>query len=170
MRGELETKQNCDILTPTLMAITAFLSRSPGQLNWRPGDPALSGTRSSFQHLLSNWSGLQLLDRGSWGPPLLGAGSLYKHLISDWSDLQLIWSPTDLNFLSLGLYNNLTPTLLSASVIISYSTQLVHGQGYILIFLNRMHLLFTQVHFLFWTAWSGSICYNSSKSCLLLAL
>ena len=28
--------------------------------------------------------------------------------------------------------------------------QHVHGQGYILIFLDRMPLLFTQVHFLFW--------------------
>ncbi len=26
---ELETEQNCNILTPTLLAITAFLSRSP---------------------------------------------------------------------------------------------------------------------------------------------
>ena len=26
----------------------------------------------------------------------------------------------------------------------------VHGQGYILIFLDRMHLFFTRVHFLFW--------------------
>ena len=38
---ELETKQNCNILTPTLLAITTFLSRSPGLLNWRPGGPAL---------------------------------------------------------------------------------------------------------------------------------
>ena len=28
--------------------------------------------------------------------------------------------------------------------------QPVHGQGYILIFLDWMHLLFTLVHFLFW--------------------
>ena len=28
--------------------------------------------------------------------------------------------------------------------------QSVHGKGYILIFLDRMHLLFTLVHFLFW--------------------
>ena len=34
--------------------------------------------------------------------------------------------------------------------------QPVHGQGYILIFLDRMHLLFTQVHFLFWQfGWVG---------------
>ena len=66
-----------------------------------------------------------------------------------------IFSPTDLNsnwlnFLSPGLYNNLTPTLLPVSVTISHSIQPVHSQGYILIFLDWMHLLFTQVHFLFW--------------------
>ena len=37
---ELETEQNCNILTTTLLAITAFLSRSPGLLNKRPGGPA----------------------------------------------------------------------------------------------------------------------------------
>ena len=34
---ELETEQNCNILTPTLTAITMFLSRSPGLLNRGPG-------------------------------------------------------------------------------------------------------------------------------------
>ena len=43
MRGELETEQNCNILTPTLMAITAFLSCSPGLLNWGPGGLASLG-------------------------------------------------------------------------------------------------------------------------------
>ena len=36
---ELETEQNCNILTLTLLAITAFLSRSPGLLNREPGGP-----------------------------------------------------------------------------------------------------------------------------------
>ena len=40
---ELETEQNCNILTPTLLAITAFLSRSPGLLNRGPGGPASLG-------------------------------------------------------------------------------------------------------------------------------
>ena len=66
---------------------------------------------------------LQLLNRRSWGPPLLGAGSLYS-----------ILSPTNLNFLSPGLYNNLTHTLLPVSVTISYSIQPLDSQGYILIF------------------------------------
>ena len=56
---ELETKQNCNILTPTLLAISAFLSHSPGLLNWGPSP---SGTCSSIQHLLSNWSDPQLTD------------------------------------------------------------------------------------------------------------
>ena len=38
MRGELEAEQNCNILTPTLMAITVYLSCSPGLLNRGPGD------------------------------------------------------------------------------------------------------------------------------------
>ena len=62
VRGELETEQNCNILTPTLLAIAAFLFRLPGLLNWGPG------SHSS------------------------------------------IFSPTDLNFLSPELYNNLMPT------------------------------------------------------------
>ena len=43
MRGELEAEQNCNILTPTLMAITVFISRFPGLLNWEPGGPASLG-------------------------------------------------------------------------------------------------------------------------------
>ena len=54
VRDELETEQNCNILTPTLLAITAFLSRSPGLLKRGPGGPASAGTWFSFQHLLSN--------------------------------------------------------------------------------------------------------------------
>ena len=72
VRGELETKQNCNILTPsTLLAITAFLSRSPGLLNRGPGGSASAGTWFSFQHLLSNWSNF-LLHPGYiiiWRPP-----------------------------------------------------------------------------------------------------
>ena len=60
------------------------------------------------------------------------------HLISNW-----------LNFLCTELYNSSTLTFfLWASQIALI--QPVHDQGYILIFLDRMHLLFTQVHFLFW--------------------
>ena len=98
------------------MAITVFLSRSPGQLNQWPG-----------------------------GPAFLGAGFLYHTLsptclISNWLTSCLhpgyiiIWRPL---------------FILQASQIALI--QLVQGQGYnILIFLDRMHLLFTLVHFQFW--------------------
>ena len=42
-KRELDTEQNCNILTLTLMAITVFLSRSPGLLNRGPGEPAFLG-------------------------------------------------------------------------------------------------------------------------------
>ena len=86
---------------------------------------------------------------GAWGSSLLGSGFLYRilcptHLISNSSDLQL----ADLQ-LCTELYNSSTPTFfLWASQIALI--QPVHAQGYILIFLDRMHLLFTPVHFLFW--------------------
>ena len=82
---------------------------------------------------------------GAWGPSLSGYCSSIQHLISNWSDLQL------LDFLSSpGLYNRLKPTfILWASQIALI--QPVHGQGYnILIFLDRVYLLFTQEHILFW--------------------
>ena len=40
---ELETEQNCNILTPTPMAIIVFLSCSPELLNREPGGPASLG-------------------------------------------------------------------------------------------------------------------------------
>ena len=61
---ELKTEQNCNILTPTFMAITAFLSRSPGLLNRGPGGQPLWDMvvipATSLQ--------LQLLNRGTEGP------------------------------------------------------------------------------------------------------
>ena len=125
--------------TSTLLAITAFLSRSPGLLNRGPGGPASLGhvPQSSI------FSPTATAQSGAWGATLLGAGFLYRilspnHLISNW-----------LNFLCTELYNSSTPTFfLWASQIALI--QPVHGQGYILVFLDRMHLLFTQVHFLFW--------------------
>ena len=71
VRGKLETEQNCNILTPTLLAITAFLSRSPGLLNRGPLCWVLVFSTASY---------LQLLNRWPKGPPLLGAGLLYRIL------------------------------------------------------------------------------------------
>ena len=59
VRGSWRPNKDCNILTPpSLLAITAFLSCSPGLLNQGPGGPASARTWFSFQHLLSNWSEL----------------------------------------------------------------------------------------------------------------
>ena len=94
------------------------------------------------------------------GPTLLGAGFLYCIL----SPTRLILNR--LNFLCTELYNS------SSSTFFLWASQIpliqpVHGQGYILIFLNRMHLLFTQVHFLFWQPGrvGGQYTANGSKYC-----
>ena len=134
---ELETKQNCNLLTPTLLVITAFLSRSPGLLNRKPVGPASLGGGFLY-HILSptclipNWliGGLRAPSAGWW--------LSLPHLVFNW-----------LNFLCTELYNSSTPTFfLWASQITLI--QPIHGQGYTLLFLDWMHLLFTQVHFLFW--------------------
>ena len=49
---ELETEQNCNILTPILLTIIAFLSCSPMLLNRRPGGPASLGAGSLY-HIFS---------------------------------------------------------------------------------------------------------------------
>ena len=86
MRGELEAKQNCNILTPTLMAIAAFLSSSPGLLNRRHGGPASMrhGPHSSFF--------------APTGTAQLSAGSLYRILApTAWTSCRrcyiIIWHP-----------------------------------------------------------------------------
>ena len=104
VRGSCRLNRTAKYWPPTLLAIIALLSRSPGLLNRGPHSSIFSPTR-----LIPNW----------------------------------------LNFLCTELYNSLTSTFfLWASQIALI--QLVHSQGYILIFLDRMHLLFTKVHFLFW--------------------
>ena len=85
---------------------------------------------------------------GAWGPTLLDAGFLYRilsltHLISNSSDLQ--------HWISCALSYIMVPRPPSSCGCHNFALiQPVHGQGYdILIFLDRMHLLFTPVHFLF---------------------
>ena len=102
-KRELGTEQTCDILTPTLMAITAFLSRSPGLLNRGP----------LCVLVLSTTPFLRLTDFLS----------------------------------STGLYNNFDAHSSSCE---RHNFNPSHGQGYILIFLDWIRLLFTLVHFLFW--------------------
>ena len=78
---ELKTEQNCNICNPTLLAITAFLSRSPGLLKRGPGGlgPSLSECWFSLPHLISNSSDPQL-PIGGLRAPSAGAGSLYRIL------------------------------------------------------------------------------------------
>ena len=124
---ELETEQNCNILTPTLMAITVFLSCSPGLLNRRPG-----------------------------AQPLLGHVSHSN-----------IFSPTDLNFLSPGLYNNLTSTYSMRASLFRTQFNPINSQGrpWSPDIFDRMHLLFTQVHFFFWQL--GRLEVNMQQSQLI---
>ena len=97
---ELETEQNCNVLTPTLVAITSFLSRSLGLLNRGPGDSVSLG-HGPYSSIFSPTATAQ---SRAWGPPLLGAGSLYR-----------ILSPTDPNFLCIELYYCFTPTQFNLS-------------------------------------------------------
>ena len=85
------------------------------------------------------WSPTTTAQSGAWGLPLLGAGFLYSILSpTDWISCVLSYiivqhPPSSCGHHHLALI------------------QPVHGQGHnILIFLDRMHQLFTQVHFLFW--------------------
>ena len=97
---ELEPEQNCNILILTLMATTAFLSRSPGLLKLGAGGPASlgHGPNSSIFSPTAQ-SGVPMA-------PLLGAGSLYR-----------ILSPTDSNFLCTELYYCFTPTQFNLSTV-----------------------------------------------------
>ena len=84
---ELETEQSCNILTPTPMAISVSFpfSWAAQPVAW---GPSLSGTCSSFQHLLSSCNcsigGLRAHSAGCWLP--------LPHLVSNSSDLQLLTS------------------------------------------------------------------------------
>ena len=136
---ELETEENSNILTPTLMAITAFLSRSPGLLNWGPGVPASlgHGPHSSI------FCPTDLNSNCSIGCP---EGPLYwVRVFSTTSYLQLIRTSCRRGYIIIWL----PLFFLQAS---QFRTQFnpIDNQGYILIFLDWMLLLFTQMHFLFW--------------------
>ena len=120
-----------------------FLYRilSPTRLipNWLIGDlkAPTTGCWLSLPHLVSNSSDRQL-SIGGLRTPFAGCWLSLPHLISNW-----------LNFLCTDLYNS------SMSTFFLWASQIaliqpIHGQGYTLLFLNRMHLLFTHVHFLFW--------------------
>ena len=138
---ELGTEQNGNILTLTPLAITAFVSRSPGLLNRGPWGPL------RWVQVFSIASCLQLV----WSPncsvgdlraPSAGCWLSLLHLVFNWSGLQTNWLPVFTE-----LHNSSMPTFLWTSQIALI--QPIHGQGYNIL-IDRMHLLFTKVHFLFW--------------------
>ena len=99
---------------------------------------------------------------GAWGTASLGAGFLYRILSLTATAQSGTWGPTLLG--ADFLYRILSPTdwtscapsyIIVRRLLFLWVSQIaiiqpVHGQCYILIFLDRMHLLFTLVHFLFW--------------------
>ena len=116
---ELETEQNCNILTPTLMDISASFPFS-----WT-AQPAARGHSLSCSHS-SIFSPTRLIPNcsiGGLGPNLLGAGFLYRTfsltgLVSKLSD-----------FLSSPSYIIVQRHLLLVGVTIAL-IQHIHGQGY----------------------------------------
>ena len=98
VRSELETEQNCNILTPTLMSITAFLSRSPVLLNQAPGDTASLGHGPHSSTFFPTDLNSNCSIGGPEVPPLLGAGSPYSILsLTNWTSCHrgyiIIWRP-----------------------------------------------------------------------------
>ena len=108
------------------------------------------GDRTELQHICPRCIGHNRVSfpfswdaqPGAWGPTLLGAGFLYRILSPMVLDSKLIWLPV-----FTGLYNCSTSTFLWASQIALI--QPIHGQGYNIL-IDRMHLLFTKVNFLYW--------------------
>ena len=98
-------------------------------------------TEQRLQHIdphsfLFSWAA----QPGAWGPSL--SWDIGSH--------PSIFSPTNLNFLSPGLYNNLSPTyfLRVSQFRTQFNPLTVKVASWYLF--DRMHLLFTQVHFFFW--------------------
>ena len=93
-----------------------------------------------------------LLNRGTGGPDSLG------HVPHS-----CIFSPTDLNFLCTELYNNLTPTLLPASVTNRTNSISPRSRLYPDIPRPDAPVIYTGA-FPILKAWPGSICYNDSRA------
>ena len=97
-------------IDPTLLAMTAFLSHSPGLLNRGPWAPASLGhiPQSSIfspTHLIANSSDLQLLNRGSRRPLLLGA------VFSTASFYNSLWTSCALSYIIVRRPVNLFPQM-----------------------------------------------------------
>ena len=133
---KLETEQNCNILTPTLMVITAFPSRSLGLLNRRLGSPASLGNSPHS----SIFSATATAQSGVLRAPSARCWFSLQHLFSNWLEI---------------------PVHRVILLFYAHSIQPVDSQGYSLDTFDRMHLLFTQVHFLFWRLSRGQYATQS---------
>ena len=114
---------------------------------------SFSGTWSSFQHLLSNCLGLwtPTPQSGVLRAPSAGCWFSLQHLISYWLEL---------------------PVHRVILLFYVHSIQPVDSQGYPLDTFDRMHLLFTQVHFLFWQLGRGQYATqrNGKKVCVCVII
>ena len=127
---------------PSLLWSSVFLSCSPGLLNQGPGaQPLLVLVFSTASYLQLVWSPNWLI--GGLRAPSAGCWLSLPYLVSNRSGLQTDWISCALSYIivqrppsSCGRHNFAL-------------IQPVHGQGYNIL-IDRMHLLFTQVHFLFW--------------------
>ena len=107
MWDEVRDRTELQHIDPTLLAITAFLSRSPGLLNWGPGGPASLGA-AFLNRILSPTRLIPNSQSGAWGLPLLGAGFLYRTLSPTATTQSGVWG---LPLLDAGfLYHILSPT------------------------------------------------------------
>ena len=130
--------KDCNILTPTLLAITAFLSRSPGLLNWGPrGQPLLGHASHS-----SIFSPTDLNSNCSIEGP---AGPLcWMLVLSTASYLQLTWTSCAPSYIivlhplnSIRRQSRLSSDILDwmhqvISLFYPYSIQPINSQGYLL--------------------------------------
>ena len=118
-------------------------------MSWRPNKTATYWPpNSSGYHSLSfpfSWAA----QPGAWGPSLC------------W-DMDLI--PTHLNFLSPGLYNNLTSTHFMRASQFALNSTPYQSRLPPDIF-DRMHLLFTRVHFFFWQLGRGQYATKQAFYC-----
>ena len=99
MRGSWRPNGNCNILTPTLMAVSVVSFSFS-----RAAQPEARGSLCwlSLLHLITNWSGPQT---PSGFPRAPSAGCGFPHHISS-----ITPSPTDLTSVLIEFYNSSTPT------------------------------------------------------------
>ena len=131
---ELETEQNCNILTSILMAISVSF---PFSWATQPGAWGPSSLGGSFLYCILFLARLiPKCSIGGLGPTLLCAGFILTGLVTKLTDFLSSPSYTIVQRPPCGRHNFAL-------------IQPVHGQGYNIL-IDRIHLLFALVHFLFW--------------------